>query len=222
MSDEAVTIKEPCFGQIEISRVSSSRAEPLYGSKLKHGNFITLSVCESELTRTLNRDWLHSGKTIIEVWMSENQFATMITSLNIGGGTPCTIARRDGESVPPPEYLNERKIIDAEVRKTAKGVVTDLRAVQARLADLLKPGAKITKGEIAELNRILQKQVQHVEENIPYVLDQFDEAMDKAVTEAKADIEAHMLTSVAKLQALNAPPESNAPYRLELAEGTLG
>jgi hypothetical protein len=213
VSDQSTTVTEPCFGQIHISRVSSNKAHPLYGSKLKHGNFITLSISQSELKRSLNTDWHHPLDEIIEVSMSENQFASLISSLNIGTGTPCTISRLHGKLVPPPTYINERKTVDREVAEKATQVVSELKVTQQRVADLLKPGAKITKGELTEIHELLRKQVQEVALNIPYMLKCFEENMDAIVTSAKADVEAHVMAVMLKQKAVDAPPE---PCVLEL------
>jgi BirA family biotin operon repressor/biotin-[acetyl-CoA-carboxylase] ligase len=54
--DKETRTRHPSFGQLEISRVTSSRGVPLYGSSLRHSNYIQLSIHESEHVRSLNQN----------------------------------------------------------------------------------------------------------------------------------------------------------------------
>ena len=88
----------PSFGQMYIGRVQS-RNTHFYGSELPQDSYIVLELSSSEVTRELKQDRYYSIKPLVKVRMSSMQFSEMITSLNQGGGSCCTI-----------EYLIDKKI----------------------------------------------------------------------------------------------------------------
>lgn len=80
------------YGQVSFNRISCTPPLDLYGSNLKHGNIISLSIRRSTKNRNLNRDTYYGGEEIVEVKLSSAQFAELLTSLNVGSGVPCTIS----------------------------------------------------------------------------------------------------------------------------------
>lgn len=88
----------PSYGMISFNRESCSPATSLFGSSIKHGNAIRMILFHAEIERGLNKDWFYAKGRIVEIEMSQSQFADAITSLNIGEGVPCTIrfTERDG------------------------------------------------------------------------------------------------------------------------------
>jgi hypothetical protein len=95
MGDKLFESKEAheSYAQLQISRVTSGKRVPLYGTSNQCKETIRVSICKSELHRDLNRNWNFPTDELIEVEMSPAQFAEAITSLNLGGGTPVTIKR---------------------------------------------------------------------------------------------------------------------------------
>jgi len=98
----------PSFGQIEIARVHSTGTD-FYGSELTQADYISITIHSSEMSRDLTRDWYFQRSPLIRIRMSNGQFAEMITSLNNGSGTPCTIEAISGKSVEKTEHLQSRK-----------------------------------------------------------------------------------------------------------------
>ena len=101
-SMELERAKHPSYGQLSITRVNSSHHQTLYGSPIKHDSFISMRLHESEVYRENGVERHHAGTCLVEVNMSEAQFAQLITTLNIGGGTPVTISRIDGKNIDRP------------------------------------------------------------------------------------------------------------------------
>ena len=101
--DENKIIKHSSFGNLSISRSFGGKRH-LYGSSIEHSNFITLRISHSELHRHLKQDWYHATAPIVEVTLSQAQFAEAITSLNMGDGVPVTInyTEKDGRAEPTP------------------------------------------------------------------------------------------------------------------------
>lgn len=199
MSDESTITTHPSYALISASRVHSGGAAPMFGSRIRHRNYIILSIEEAEDHRSLNRNWRHGRKQIIQLRMSETQFASFITSLNVGGGTPCTIERRDGRQVEPPPFHDERSIVKDEFKKKTKEVAATLDEAEARLQELLKPGSKINKAELQLLLKDIEKAKREVRSNLPFVEEQFEEAMEETVGEAKATIEAFMMDTASRM-----------------------
>jgi len=75
----------------------------------------------AEKERHLNRDWFHKKKHLIEVEMSQTQFAEMITSLNVGDGVPCTIRYLpDKHRIEDPPDTSQRQIFENEFKQEIK------------------------------------------------------------------------------------------------------
>jgi hypothetical protein len=90
-------------------------ARQLFGSPLaRHYGTICLSISPAKWTHALNRDHYQQRglDEHIEIEMSAAQFADMITSLNMGSGTPCTIRYLASKAVPPPpDHVTEAEHI---------------------------------------------------------------------------------------------------------------
>lgn len=190
--------RHPSFGQISASRVSSNPAQPMYGSAIRHGHYIILNISTSEMHRNLSQEWYHDKEEIIRIRMSEHQFAQFITSLNIGGGTPCTIERLQGKGIEAPPIPNEVSQIHKEFAETAADVAKALADAQKRLDAMLQPGGKASKAELNALRGELDTAVREMQSNLPFVAKQFAEAVEHTVSEAKGAIEAYMAHAAAK------------------------
>src|SRR5690606_19504838 len=93
----------PSYGSIHLGRVSGSAK--LFMSPFRHNGFISISISRAKRVRNLANDRLHGElRKLVEVLMSEAQFAHFITSMFDGSGTPCTIHQVTGTTMPePPE-----------------------------------------------------------------------------------------------------------------------
>lgn len=110
--DSTVLETHPSYCQITASRVSGSTV--LYGSDFDHQHYVTLSIHRSQRRRNLNNDWYHSGKELIEIKMSADQWANFVSSMNYGSGTPCTLNYFNNEVIPaipaPPDRAGQFKM----------------------------------------------------------------------------------------------------------------
>jgi len=167
------------FGQIEISRVSSLRIK----NSIKY--------------RDLHRNWHHSDKEIIEVAMSENQFAQMITSLNVGSGSLCTIKHIQGHAMEECPEENERETFEKEFEEKMKGIGEEAKELVGRAKQLLEQPS-LRKSEREELLKLINGIVMTVTNSVPFTASQYNEFVDKTLTSAKNDIDAHLLNLVNK------------------------
>jgi hypothetical protein len=97
----------PSYGQLQITRVSSSNRVPLYGTSNQCRETIRITITKSELCRELNRNWNFATDPLIEIELSPAQFAEAITSLNVGSGVPVTLKRIPRGSKLTDEELNK-------------------------------------------------------------------------------------------------------------------
>lgn len=200
-SREQVTT-HPAYAQIRASRVSGNTA--LYDSDFRHNHYMTLSISRSELHRSLSRDWHFAREEIIEVAMTESQWATFVSSLNVGGGVPCTIQHIDRKPVPQlPDPVARTDQFTVEMRKSMQNVIDRV--------DALIAGAK-TKAQKHELQMLRQQ----IMSNLPFVASQFEEHMETTVEAAKQEVHGYMtgLMHRAGLEALS----GNLPLQIEHKE----
>lgn len=185
---------DPSFGLVSISRAHGMRR--LFDSPFESQNFITLSISRAYRHRTdLHSNYIGDDGEIIKIAMSEVQFASMVTSLNMGVGTPCTIAHLDGKAVPEPRPDQTKETFAHE----ARGHFTDLAAMAAELEKLTEKPAKDLKAEQRERMRFLALKIhQAVTSSMDFFHEQFQESMDKVVAAAKGEVQAYVLSVVQK------------------------
>ena len=116
-SRDATRTTHPAFAQITASRVSGHSI--LYGSDFDHNHYVTISISRSELCRNLSNDWYHSREELIEVALSEAQWATFVSSMNQGSGVACTLQHFNGKMIPQlPETVNRKAQFNGDLKET--------------------------------------------------------------------------------------------------------
>ena len=180
----------PAYAVVQISRTSGHAQ--LFDSEFNHQHFITLRIAPADVTRNLSNNWIYQKNTpYIEVEMSEAQFATAITSINAGSGTPCTLKYRDSERVPGIERdpnLADNKFKD-EMQKTFSEAIESTEELES-----LIDSGKMT----AKLKKSLQWQIEKIRRacggsSAQFVADQYSEHMERVKEKGKAELHAHAL-----------------------------
>lgn len=190
--DGWVTSKHPSYGMLSFSRMNCS-AIPLFGSSIKHRNPIRLTISHGSMDRGINNDWYHARGRIIEVEMSQSQFADAITSFNMGDGVPCTIrfTERDG-NIPECNFVNKVEQFTQEFSDNLSGVKESLDNCIISVEEILKNKKAPTKAEKEAILNTLKRARQSIGGNANYMCNCFAEQMDKTVKEAKGEIESFM------------------------------
>lgn len=197
----------PAFGQISATRVSGDAF--LYGSDFRHRAYMTVRISRSELHRNLSRDWPFEREHIVEIALSEAQWATFVSSPNMGQGVPCTIEHACTEgfqimpSLPAPESRADQ--FGDELRRTMAKAV-------ARLDTLI--GQPNLTGKVKDEIRLVK---QDLLSDLPFVSGQFGKHMEGEVERAKTEIHGYMTGALirAGITALGEPP----PLQIEHQEG---
>lgn len=172
----------PAFGQIRCTRVSGNRT--LYDSDFKHQHYISVEILGSSMVRSLSRDWTFERDTKICVAMSEAQWATFVSSMNMGSGVPCTLQRIGVDTVPPIELEGTRKsLFQNEHDQRLSGAVDALKCLENIIDEL-----KISKKSKDELSGYLRRAKSEITSNREFTANQFAEFMESTVEKAKQEI----------------------------------
>jgi len=218
LDNERITT-HPSFGVVQISRQSVHPSINLFDSKTRHSYTVSLSINMAERIRnedTHNTMIFEKGVHLIEVCMSEAQFAHMISSLNMGSGTPCTITFKDGKPV-------EKCPADITAEEYRKEAIVDSNDVLEKMEIASEVANRITEKKSSlsykdknELLMSIAMLKQQITRNIPFLIEQLQETMDKVVEHAKIEIESHFNRTIhdAGLDAISSSKIEN-PVLLE-------
>lgn len=194
---KATVTTHPAYGTIHLVRTSGYTR--LFASEFRHQNYVTLRIAPAKVQRQLCKDWVYSGAPMIEVSMSEHQFARCIASIGVGEGTPCTLQRISGKSVPAIQATpnQSHQVHVAEMME-------HMEEVHARLAELEDEieNGKMTKTLRTRLTRMVDSVKQAAGSNLKFVANSFTDHMSQRVEEAKSEIAAY-----AKVTGANKVPE---------------
>lgn len=193
--DNADTYDHPAYGTIQLSRMQGHAR--LFDSQFEHQHYITLRINTASMDRHLSMNWIHGHKTIAEVSMSEAQFATMISSIGLGSGTPCTIKSIAGERMP------ELAAIETKAQMHVREFDDHLAEVYERIDELegcINDG-KMTGKLRSTLSGKLRSIKQAAGSNLKFVASSFSKSMEKTVEDAKIEI-----CSFAKSADVDRPP----------------
>ena len=187
----------PSYGLLNFSRVHSSGANALFGSSIKHRNPILMTISHATIDRGLNKDWYHSRGRIVEIEMSQSQFADAITSLNQGEGVPCTIlfTERDGR-IPECNFVNKTEQFSNEFRERLDKTELKLDEFIKEIQNIFDTKKSISKSDRENILNILKQTKMNVSDNAAYIYDSFAEQMDKTIQESKGEIESFMQNKI--------------------------
>ena len=115
--DEERVIEHESFGQLSFHRIHAGAGKPLYGSALKHSEIIRMTLCKSQQVRSLHETCHYPREILFEVDLSPQQFAEVITTMNMGGGIPVTIYRMMGKTLPECPHEDERALFTKEFQQ---------------------------------------------------------------------------------------------------------
>ena len=182
--------EHPSYGMISVSKFTM-RDKTFFGSSIKHNGGISISIKNATIRRHLHTDWFSPEDTIIDVEMSYNQFAEMITAGMNTSGTPCTIQyTKDLGLIKPDVFTPKRKEFENEFKEDMVQLAKSLdKLVEDSKAILTNKSKPLNSAERELILNQITKLRQEISSNIPFVVSSFNEAIDKTVTEAKGEIE---------------------------------
>lgn len=193
---EEERISHPSFGVINFQRVNGNSGY-LFGSEIQPNNFIELSISQAEQISDLTDKKQYPTKELIRVKMSPAQFSELITTLNYGFGTACTIEVIDGKQIEQAKDFENRKMfINRKFKERMMNFAKGLVCSQDRAKKLIAKKT-LSKDDQRELNNLIEHCVIEIKSNIPFFIECFQENIDEIVVDAKAEIDSaiqHMIT----------------------------
>lgn len=180
----------PSYGTLLFSRRTGAK-ESLFGSSIQHRDTISMTLHHASIERGLNSDWIHGDKVIAEVEMSYSQFAEAITSMNIGTGVPVTVrwTEKDGK-IPPCDFVSKRVQFENEFKEQRENATRESQELIQEVTTLFNQKGTLKKADKDAILAKLYKLNMDIGANTDYIMKQFNEQMNKTVTEAKGEIEA--------------------------------
>lgn len=193
------TETHPSFGMVSLSRWTSGGGRSFFGSAVEPHAGVSLTIRRGEKKRSLSNDWYHGTDEIIEINMTEAQFAQLITSFNIGSGVPCTISsvnRRGLDGIPDgtvPECpeISEHKRVEAKFKVRMMEMARQIEALVNK-AEEFQGKPNINKADRKAYADIASHIKSIIASGVPFIQGQFNEALDMSVSHAKADVDAFM------------------------------
>lgn len=192
----------PAYATIAASRVGSHPGRHLFGSEFRHGDYIEVTIRQADLSRGLNADHVFGSTQLVSVALSYHQWATFISTMNVGTGVPCTLDHEHTMGyLPYIEPVEDRRAqFNDEVQADLGGAVAHLREALAQ--------AK-TRAQREPIERAIMA----LTDALPFATKRFDEHAEETLEKVKIEADAWLTSAVygAGLAALGAGP------RLELA-----
>lgn len=183
-------MEHPAYAMVGASRCSGVTA--LFGSGHVHHSYVRLSIRRAHAYRRLSNDHYSAREELIEVAMSETQWASVVANMNRGEGIPCTLTRHGGKSIPE---LPDPTPKTEQYRSDLDEHMADIRARIAGVSEALRSG-KMNKTQTNEALKSLDCVMERLVGSFAFVAEQFGESVEAVVASAKTDINQHLAQAV--------------------------
>lgn len=203
MTREREKITHPSFGMIGFTRTQCGGNVPLFGSELAGDSYIELVIQPAEMERDLSNDWFYGrgrgGNYHAKVRMTPVQFSELITNMNVGDGVPCTVIEVKGEKIEQrATYESKKDATHRQFRTSMNAFANGLMEDKKNIDAICKKAAPAKK-DFQEVANLASHMIQEITSNLPFFMKTFQEAADKVVVEAKAEVEAAILHKILKM-----------------------
>lgn len=188
--DDRIIKTHPSFALLNFSRISGNGGR-MFASDLDIGSHMRLRLTEAEEDWHLHEKGYHGNKRIVEIDMTNAQFAELITNMNREPGIPCTLRFRSDQGHIP-GFIDEDTLheqIHTDLKADVAGIVETADKLAANLDKALTESG-LSKAKQQGLRSAIAKLRQDLTANMPFILDQYKEAIDKTTSVAKIEVEA--------------------------------
>jgi len=192
----------PAFGLISLTKSNcSGSGVTLYGSDIGHNSLLHIKIMKSSLTRSLSKDWFGQDEIIADFEMSHAQFARFITSVGDGNGTPITLRQTQLEANIPriDKIETKHETHKKEIKNSAVKAVAGMKERIAELEAMITGDKAISKKQLKELHQKLKWALGSLPGNLEFTVDQAVEALEKATSDAKIEVESFVAMSAQKI-----------------------
>jgi predicted transcriptional regulator len=198
--------KHPAYGMINIARVLSS-GTVLFGSRIKHNNYIRLEINTAEKTRDAYSEYYFPKKTVVSVQLSAAQFANMLVKSNTSG-VPCTIeyTEKDGRI----ESLQKLDSLKTEIKNDTTKELQKIQSLTKQLSDIVTTDFKgvINKAKKDEIRDLVIQINNGINSNLDFLFERQVSKLEKVGSEIIAEAEAR-ITSLVHETGVNALKKQN-------------
>lgn len=188
-------------GTIQASRIYGGGGDRLVGSTVPCDTRIRLRIAEGSVhCDEFNKEVFRSKAGIVEVEMTQMQWAELITSLNMGDGQPCTITTRNRSRVKQ-EYVSQSvaDYYDGRLQRNFKKVTADYRELFEDAKDILENKKTITKADREKIIGAYSRVERFMGDSAPFMEKLFKEDLDKHSTAAAIQFKVDMERIVSTL-----------------------
>ena len=177
----------PAFGMIRFGRTQGSQT--LFGSEVDNQGFISVEIKNgSEYWHLHEKRYSSSGKlSIVRLAMSYAQFSEAITNQNCGEGVPCTLEYINGHRVPAisQNTVSVGEQIKLDIKKQSKKITDSIDFLEGQIE-----GLSLSEKQKKLLISTLDTTRRELTSNLPFIIDQCEEAVEHITTKAKIEVEA--------------------------------
>jgi hypothetical protein len=158
-------------------------------------------VLRGERHASEGSEYYYGKEVLLRAWMSANQFAECITTMNIGMGVPCTLRqiKEEGNLPYPPEQTVRTEEMHAYFKQRMTGFSTVLKESMGRVDAILNKTGTLTKADKKQLSDIMCSTLQEINSNIPYMLEEYEEATQKLVIQAKTEFDSFVTHAATRI-----------------------
>lgn len=195
-NDSGETVEtHPSFGFVSVGRYTCNPPQHFFGSAIAHHAGVSLTISTASRHRNLSNNWYFEEGELVEVNMTEAQFAELMCSFNTSG-VPCTMNHVNKQvanlyqemGVPPCPERNERKQIEEDFKREMHNITKGMAELMAK-AESFQDKPSITKADRKEFLAIAETLNRKIDSCLPFIQGQFNEAMDGVLVHAKSDLE---------------------------------
>lgn len=192
------------IGKISVSRSYGGGSDRFVGSPVPSDTAITIKIQQAEkFSDEFRKEEFYGKANIVEVEMTPNQWAELITTLNHGSGTPCTIKYVGGERIEQ-TYQTESVLdyYENRIQTDFKKASQEYESLFEEARDVLDNKKNITKADREIIRKAYTRISRFVGDSAPFLQKLFKEdieeqAIDAAIT-FKNDMESIIKTLTKK------------------------
>jgi len=188
----------PAFGMVQFIRSGGAGSgRKFFGSEIgSGGTTFTLQIVRGEQIWELSESrFFGSATPLIEVEMTAAQFVQLLTTMNQGSGVPCTLRRAHLNAGNPdivPGIIDDQtthQLMQDDLKSSVSGVVAEMTALVDELKTTLEDSS-VPKKKKEELVRKVEHVKMQVASNMPFLLTQYQWALDKQKSAHLAEVDA--------------------------------
>ena len=196
MTERKIT-EHPSFGMISISHVGSSKAQRLFGSGIKHSNFVEIKISTADQEEDSYGRRYFQRKKLVSVYLSAAQFTGLLTRTNTDG-IPCTINYTKDEGRiegPSDKHIREKMLTD--IKKEYGELASTVKSLKDEIDEDLKGQVSADKKEKIKSN--VNKIYQDVASNLKFLMEQQIKTLEDVGTEIQAEAESSINSMIRSL-----------------------